>query len=93
MTTQLKVSAHAGRQAAVRGIDTADVVSIVDERVPERQRASYAVLVGYTDGFRGFSNGDVVWAIVRGDLLTTVMFRRDDQPSTPAAFGVERVVA
>lgn len=89
----MNITGHAERQAATRGIDVAEVVSIALERMAGQRADSWAILVGYAEGFRGFSNGDVVWAIVRGDTLATVMFRRSDQPSTPAAFGVERVVA
>lgn len=92
-TVPMNITEHAKRQAATRGIDVAEVVSIVHERVPVREAQSYAVLVGYCEGWRGASNGDVVWAIVRGDALATVMFRRSDQPSVAGAFGVERVVA
>jgi hypothetical protein len=84
---------HAARAASSRGIPIADVVSIALERIGTQRARSWAVLVGYAEGFRGASNGDVVWAIVRGDALATVMFRRSDQPSTPAAFDVERVIA
>lgn len=38
------------------------------------------------------SNGDTVWAIVRGGTVATVMLRRSTQPTTPAAFGVDRVL-
>jgi hypothetical protein len=90
----MNITGHAKRQAASRGIDSAEVVSIVLERIAGKGSASsWAVLVGYAEGFRGFSNGDVVWAIVRGNTLCTVMYRRQDQPSTPAAFEVKRVVA
>ena len=37
------------------------------------------------------SNGNQVWAIVRNRRLVTVMLRRDTQPATPEAFGVEKV--
>jgi len=89
----MNITEHASRAATTRGIPIADVVSIALERIGTRRAASWAVLVGYAEGFRGFSNGDVVWAIVRGDTLATVMFRRSDQPSTPAAFDVEGVIA
>lgn len=90
----MNISDHAKRQAASRLIPVEDVVSIALERMAGERAESWAILVGFTeDGFRGFSNGDVVWAIVRGDALATVMYRRQDQPSTPTAFGVERVVA
>ena len=37
------------------------------------------------------SNGDTVWAIVRGGRVVTVMFRRSAQPQTPAALYVDTV--
>lgn len=37
------------------------------------------------------SNGNEVWAIVRGRRLVTVMLRRSTQPKTPEAFDVEAV--
>lgn len=93
----MNITEHAKRQAGIRGVDVHEVVSICLERIgreTDGRARSYAVLVGYVDdGFRGFSNGDVVWGIVRGGELRTVMFRRSSQPSTPTALDVERVVA
>jgi hypothetical protein len=94
----IEVSDHARRQCETRGISPADIAGIVTERVGSGRLASrfgsWAVLCGYTDeGWRGASNGDVVWAVVRAGRVATVMFRRDDQPSTCSAFDVERVVA
>lgn len=37
------------------------------------------------------SNGDEVWAIVRGRNLVTIMLRRSSQPKTPAALKVAKV--
>lgn len=37
------------------------------------------------------SNGDEVWAIVRGHSITTVMLRRSDQPATNEALRVSVV--
>ena len=37
------------------------------------------------------SNGNEVWAIVRDGWLTTVMFRRSDQPATAGALRVDRI--
>jgi hypothetical protein len=51
-----------------------------------------AVFVGWAEGWAGGSNGDEVWAIVRAGAVSTVMFRRADQPATPVALRVERVV-
>lgn len=38
------------------------------------------------------ANGNQVWAICRHGHVTTVMLRRDYQPSTPDAFGVDIVL-
>lgn len=38
------------------------------------------------------SNGNTVWGIYRGGRLITVMLRREDQPSTPEALRVTRIV-
>lgn len=89
----MDISAHASRQAEARGIRTTDVLSIVFERTTAAQCArSVAVFLGWAEGFRGGSNGDEVWAIVRGACVATVMFRRGDQPATPAALRVAEVV-
>lgn len=37
------------------------------------------------------SNGDAVWAIIRGQRLVTIMLRRSTQPSTASALKVEKV--
>lgn len=37
------------------------------------------------------SNGNQVWAIMRQGRCVTFMLRRETQPSTPEAMGVERV--
>lgn len=37
------------------------------------------------------SNGNEVWAILRNGHVTTIMLRRDTQPRTTEAFGVNRV--
>ena len=89
---------HAERAAASRSIPLADVIGAAQERLDAHriavETADAAVLVGYTDdGWQGFSNGNVVWAIIRDGVLATVMFRREDQPSTPAALRVRTVIA
>ena len=43
------------------------------------------------DAWSDISNGDAVWAIVRGGTVATVMLRRSTQPSTPEAMRVDRV--
>jgi hypothetical protein len=88
-------TAHAERQAAARSVDVREVAAIVAERVTDPGRASWAVVVGHmpAGGWQGGSNGDVVWAIVRDGAIRTVMFRRADQPATPAALRVDKVIA
>lgn len=57
---------------------------------------SVAVLVARLDEHRGGligSNGNMVWAIVRDGVVTTVMLRRDDQPATKVALHVDYVAA
>lgn len=39
------------------------------------------------------SNGNEVWAIVRGGQVKTVMLRRSDQPATPTALRVNKVIS
>lgn len=38
------------------------------------------------------SNGDEVWAVVRGGSVRTVMLRRSTQPATPEAMRVDAVL-
>lgn len=38
------------------------------------------------------SNGNEVWAVCRGGKLVTLMLRRDTQPKTCDAFGVDKVL-
>jgi uncharacterized membrane protein len=89
----MDITGHATRQAETRGIPVDTVLGIVAERATAAQCAgSVAVFCGWLEGFRGASNGDEVWAIVREGTLATVMFRRDSQPATPAALRVSEVV-
>jgi hypothetical protein len=87
----MKTTDHAARQARLRGIDPAEVGAIVDERVGSTT-ADVAVFCGWAEGWAGGSNGDEVWAVARAGVVATVMFRRADQPATPAALRVGRVV-
>ena len=90
----MNISRHAQEQADLRGLDVREVADIALERTAGLAAPSFAVLVGYTeDTIRGGSNGDVVWAIVRGNTLATVMYRRSTQTRERSSFGVERVVA
>lgn len=92
MTTKLQVSSHAKMQAETRGVSIAEIADVVAERTHGEQLDSVAVFCGWADGFRGASNGNEVWAIVREGYLRTVMFRRETQPRTPEALRVGRVV-
>jgi len=95
----MNVEEHALRAAKARNIPVTDVVDAVHDRLTERNirmtnELDAAIWVGTTeDGWRGGSNGDMVWAIIREGALKTVMFRRDSQPATPAALRVKLVIA
>jgi hypothetical protein len=92
--SSMNISVHAKQQAELRGLDVAEVADIALERTAGKVAQSFAVLVGYCeDTIRGGSNGDIVWAIVRGNTLATVMYRRSTQTRERSSFGVERVVA
>lgn len=43
-------------------------------------------------GTRETSNGDQVWAIIRDGDVVTLMLRRSDQPTTPGAMSVDRLI-
>jgi len=96
----MKVHEHAENAAASRNIPIKDVVDAVNDRFIEQNlmldaTTDAAVLVGFAEnaGWKGFSNGNVVWAVIRNGELKTVMFRREDQPSTPVALRVRTVIA
>lgn len=86
----MDITRHAASQATTRGIDPREVCAIVAERTADTR--SVAVFCGWAEGFRGASNGNDVWAVVRDGTVVTVMFRRGDQPATPQALRVDRVV-
>ncbi len=59
-------------------------------------RGSHAVRLMNLGKQRGLawqdrSNGDQVWAIVRGGEVKTIMLRRSTQPARAAAFDVDKV--
>jgi len=61
-------------------------------------RGSWALKLATLDAQVGVSwgdrsNGNEVWAIVRGGSLVTVMLRRETQPKTPEALKVDNVKA
>lgn len=71
-----------------------DALARVESR---RYRSSVAVRVARLSAPVGTpwgaeSNGSDVWAVVRDGAIVTVMLRRKQQPTNPAAFGVERVI-
>lgn len=90
---------HSIRQAQTRQVDPTMVLDIVHERMEPfgdevAKKYSWAILCGFVED-RGSligSNGNEVWAILRDCLITTVMFRRSNQPHTPAALRVDRVI-
>jgi len=88
------VSVHAKRAAESRGIPYGEVATIVAERAGDRlpARMGLAVFCGWAAGWRGASNGDEVWAVVRGSEIRTVFFRRAGQPATPEALRVAEVI-
>jgi len=64
----------------------------------DRRDISIAVLVLRLKAQRNrawgeVSNGDQVWAIVRGGRVKTVMLRRSTQPATADAMRVDHVVS
>lgn len=94
---KLIVTNHAKLQAETRNIPIQDVYDAALERLTaervDAKSTSVAVRVGETtEGWKGGSNGNIVWAIVREGVLHTVMFRRIDQPSTSQALRVMRVI-
>lgn len=96
---RFQMSPHAARQAEVRRITPREIAEIVEERMAAFDDAvakteSFAILCGYTEdrGSLVGSNGDEVWAVLREATITTVMLRRGNQPKTPAALRVNKVV-
>ena len=89
------ITPHAKRQCETRDFPVEAVLRVVERKLDGRQSESAAVLVGWTKDRGGLigSNGNEVWAIVRGGEIVTVMLRRDDQPKTKAALRVEEVLA
>ena len=71
--------------AALAGVDAHRYRTNVAVRVARLSRC-------YGDPWADASNGSDVWAIIRGGSVATVMLRRKQQPTNPAAFNVDRVV-
>lgn len=96
---RFSMTPHAIRQAETRRIDPKFIADIVEERMATfddavAKRKSFGILCGFVED-RGSligSNGNEVWAILRDSVITTTMFRRDNQPHTPAALRVDVVL-
>ena len=95
---------HAAERASERlidaGIDPAVVLREATTIANAHRSVDLAVRMRTLNGTYGDgradvmsreSNGDEVWAIIRGGTVKTIMLRRSTQPRTPAAFGVDRV--
>lgn len=92
----MEVTPHAQRQAAQRDIPLDMVVKVIRAKLGGRRFDSAAVKVGTLREERGSligSNGDQVWAVLRGGDVVTIMLRRSDQPATPSALRVRHVAA
>lgn len=77
--------------------DRERVTAALAEVTAHKYKASVAVRVARLQHPVGTpwgedSNGSDVWAVIRGGTVVTVMLRRKQQPTNPAAFGVDRVV-
>lgn len=95
----MQMTAHALGQMAERlTAEDRDRVTVALANVnAHKYRQAVAVRVArlsrsYGDPWSDASNGSDVWAVIRGGSVVTVMLRRKQQPTNPAAFGVERVV-
>ena len=88
---------HAKRACETRSIPVNAVQAVVDAKlaaISYRGVDDIAVFVGRTQdrGSLVGSNGECVWAIVRGGEVATVMLRRGNQPATKVALRVDAVV-
>jgi len=75
-----------------------EAVELLDRFTREHPEGSHAVKVTTLTGIRGkawsdTSNGEVLWAIVRGGAVVTTFLRRSTQPATPQNLQVQRVWA
>lgn len=82
------------RVLEVEGLDVGMVDRILDRAAGAHSAAVRLAVLGRMVGEFGSqgSNGDELWAVVRGGRVVTIMFRRSDQPRTPEAFRVARVI-
>jgi len=87
---------HARRQCAARELPVEAIEVIVTSKLAESnlRAESVAVFVGRVRGHDSIvaSNGECVWAIVRGGVIATVMCRRGTQPATRGALRVDAVI-
>lgn len=95
----IRLSAHtldrlADRLTADERTAVAERIRRVSAALPDADVALRVLtLTGQrNDAWSDVSNGDTVWAVIRGGTVATVMLRRSTQPTTPAAFGVDRVL-
>lgn len=92
------LTSHARQQCSTRGIPAEAVEVVVNGRLGDlgidSNERDVAVFLTRTNdrGSLVGSNGDTVWAIVRGGAIATVMLRRSDQPSTKGAMRVDVVL-
>lgn len=100
MTTTLTIGEHAMDRVAER-LTAAERTAVIEriQRVaaalPDADTALRIMRLAAgqrNDAWSDASNGDTVWAIIRGGRVTTVMLRRSTQPTTPAAFDVATVL-
>jgi len=96
---------HAEQRAAERiiaaGRSPQEAVSLAERIARAYPRTDIAVRLMVLEGAYGdtqddilsrMSNGDEVWAIIRQGSVTTIMLRRSNQPRTPEALRVDKVL-
>jgi hypothetical protein len=92
----LTFTSHAKDQAATRSLPVEAMAFILEEELKDvdLNGRDVAVFICKTQGRGTYfgSNGDCIWAIVRGGVVATVMLRRSDQPATKAALRVDAVL-
>jgi hypothetical protein len=89
-----KMTPHARRQCESRSFPADVIEHVVDVKLAGGEYESAAIFVGRTPdrGSLVGSNGECVWAIIRDGEIVTVMLRRGNQPSTPGALRVRKVI-
>lgn len=100
-TPAIPMDSHAlARCAGVRDIPPAAVVAIASDKCSgvNLKTTDVAVLIFTFPAPKGdrysatASNGENLWAIIRGGIILTVYYRRTSQPSDKTAFRVDRVI-